>query len=510
MIPSIVQEEESTVSNSRIPETVSRRKLLRFGAAATVFGGLSSLLAACQQATPTPAPPAKTTDKPAAAPTQAPAKPADKPAAQPTQAPAKAQTQPASKGVVQIRTHDWLQDPDNKFYGPFIEKFEKEHPNIKWVREWFPRDDMHTKILTLAATGQVGDVVRINVAVLTPELKNKNVIQSLTPFIKADKTWSEKDHPQFWPGNLANYTIKGEQYGYPVVGHPGCVQYYTNVTMMEKVGAKIPTTDGKWTQEEALAVFTAATKSEGGRTTVYGLLPCLGGEGAVGVLRAFGGDYYNEEGTQALVGKKESIDGIAYLQDLYQKHKVAIPTEAKPNAQQLFPGERVGIVVSTSGLAGFFRQQVGQKFKWLILPPPIGPSGKHETQVSSDGIGMSKITKSPDEAWEVIKAYGSKEHGVDRHLAGLGSPGSRYDVWTDPKFKEAQPELSGLIYNTLVDPQKAPPLRPWNHPANGRYFETDKAINSILEDVWLGKKTPADAAAEAQKAAQAIMDQEPA
>ena len=50
---------------------------------------------------------------------------------------------------------------------------------------------------------------------------------------------------------------------------------------------------------------------------------------------------------------------------------------------------------------------------------------------------MSKATKNPDQAWEVVKLYASQEHGLERYMAGLGSPGSRYDVWTDDEFKKA-------------------------------------------------------------------------
>jgi len=79
----------------------------------------------------------------------------------------------AKAGQITIVTHDWLQDPNDTFYGPFWKKFEDAHPTIHVERQWFPRNDMHTKELTLAATGQIGDTVRINVAVLTPELQAK-------------------------------------------------------------------------------------------------------------------------------------------------------------------------------------------------------------------------------------------------------------------------------------------------------------------------------------------------
>jgi len=486
---------------------------------------LGAVVAACAAPAPTatPAPAAKPAEKPttapaAAAPTNTPAaaaKPAEatKPAAAAATKPAAAEaTKPAaaqaagSKAPVELRIHDWEQDPENVFYGPLFKKFEEEHPNIKIKKEWFPRDDMHTKELALAATGQIGDTVRINVAVLTKELSNKGVIQSLTPFINKDTKWNQNDQKQFWPGNIQNYMYKGDQWGYPVVGHPGAIQHYTNLDMAAKAGKPAPGDTGVWTNDQAVEVFKAMTVSSGGRTTVYGVALGPGGELTVGVLRRFGGDFYNEEGTKALVGTPESIQGIQWLSDLWNKHKVAVPLEAKADPSQLFPASQVGTVIQTSFAAGgLYPKLVGDKFKWDVLPPPTGPSGKRESQVSSDGYAMSKATKNPDEAWEVVKLYAGREHGYNRFKNGLGSPGSRYDIWGSDDFRKDFPKLT-LIWNTLVDPAKNPPLRPWNHPVNGRYFETDTAINNILQDVWLGKKEPAAAAAEAQKAAQDIMD----
>jgi ABC-type glycerol-3-phosphate transport system substrate-binding protein len=107
--------------------------------------------------------------------------------------------------------HSWEEDPKDAFWGPTIQQFEQQHSTIKINRQWFPRNDMHTKKLALASTNQIGDVVRINVAPLVTELQLKGVPQALDPHIKADKNWSDNDQPQFWPGNLATYTIQGQQ-----------------------------------------------------------------------------------------------------------------------------------------------------------------------------------------------------------------------------------------------------------------------------------------------------------
>ncbi len=488
----------------------NRREFLRIVGLGSIG---TAILAACGQGTAPAATsaPAKPTEAPKAAATAAPAKPAEtsKPGAA-----AVATSAPASGQVVELRVHDWQQDPDDKFYGPWLKAWDEKHPNIKIKREWFPRSDMHTKQLALAATGQIGDIVRANVAPMTAELRAKEVIQPLDPFIKADKEWAENDHKQFWPGNIATYTIQGQQWAYPVVGHPGCLHYYYNIDHLTAMKAPMPPVDlekktfdsSKWKMEDMLTLVKAAQKvGSDGRVTTYGIQPCLGGEGTVAVLRAFGGNYYSDDGTKCLINTPESIAGLEWLSDYYNKHKVAIPVETNPNYQQTFPGGLVAVVVLTA-VAGTIKNVVGDKFKWAVVPPPIGPIGKYATQVSSDGICISKITKHPQEAWEYLKYHESKDTGVMRHIAGLGSPGSRYDVWTDQRFRDFQPLLSSIIYDALINPNSAPPLQPWSYPVNGRYNEADTAMTNILQEVWLGKKSPKEAANEAYKTVQAIMD----
>src|SRR5438094_851402 len=95
-----------------------------------------------------------------------------------------------------------------------------------------------------------------------PELRNKGVVQPLTPFIQKDTKWATNDQKQFFPGNIANYTAQGQQWGYPVVGHPGNLQYYINTDMAAKVGAKLPDASTKWhwTFEQAMDVFSKGTQ----------------------------------------------------------------------------------------------------------------------------------------------------------------------------------------------------------------------------------------------------------
>src|SRR5712692_9673791 len=105
---------------------VSRRRLLLTSALGLAGIAAVPLLAACggaaPVATPAPAAPAAAAQPPApAAPTATP----------------QAAAAPAAAGAIELRIHDWLQDPQDTFYGPLWKDFEAKHPGVTIKREWF-------------------------------------------------------------------------------------------------------------------------------------------------------------------------------------------------------------------------------------------------------------------------------------------------------------------------------------------------------------------------------------
>jgi ABC-type glycerol-3-phosphate transport system substrate-binding protein len=507
---------------------LSRRQMLR--GTALVLGSLSgsAILAACGGGAPAakPAEPAKpaapaATAAPAAAakPTEAakPAAPAAAPAA--TSAPAAAAKPAAGTQVVTVRDHDWIQGTPgqpNDFYDTFIANWEKANPTIKVEREWFPRAEMHAKQLALAATGQIGDTVRINVAPVVSELQLKGVVHDLDSLFKDDKEWTEKDQKQFWAGNLKTYTRDGKLWGLPVVGHPGAIHYFVNKTMIEKKGLKMPPADGKWTFEEFIALAKGLTESAGGRTTVYGVIMPFGNitinEGMVGFLRAFKGDLFDADGKKCLLNTPESIAALkAFAQPF--KDGSALPWAADIDAQKpgLFQGQKAGIVIQTAFAAAAWPGQIEKlpdKFEMEVVPPPMGPLGKFATQVSSDGKGVAKAAKNPAQAWTVLsRLFTSREHGIERFRVGQGSPGSRNDVWDSDDFRKIAPKLGNIAKHVVLPP--SPPMDAWHHPANGRFAEHEPILLNEWVNVTLGQMDVEKYAQDVGKQIQDIMDKPP-
>jgi ABC-type glycerol-3-phosphate transport system substrate-binding protein len=471
----------------------------------------AAILAACGGAQ-APAAPAAATAPPAAAaaPTTAPA------AAAPTTA-AAAATQPAASGArVVIRDHDWIQgNPGQQgdWYDGFIAKFEADHPDIQVQREWFPRNEMHAKQLALAATGQIGDTARINLAPLVAEMQIKNVLRDLNSLYEGDQKWVANDMKQFWKGNLATYTRNGKLYGLPVVGHPGLNQYYVNTTMVQKLGLKMPPADGNWNYDDFATLAKGLTKSEGGRTTVYGVLPGIGDTSAneylVSMMRAFGGSLFDADGKKCLLNTAESKAALKIVADLY-KNGVAYPwqPDVDEQRQELFQSQKIGMLITTSFAASAWPDQIAKRpdpFEMDVFPNPLGPTGKHATQVSSDGKGVTMASKNADKAWIVLsQLYTGQRHGIERFANGLGSPGSRNDVWDSDEFRKAAPKLANIAKVMVLPP--APDMEPWYYPANGRFAEVEPILINEFVKVTLGQVDSDQFADDTAKQIQAIMD----
>jgi ABC-type glycerol-3-phosphate transport system substrate-binding protein len=153
-------------------------------------------------------------------------------------------------------------------------------------------------------------------------------------------------------------------------------------------------------------------------------------------------------------------------------------------------------------------EKLPEKFEMEVIPNPIGPSGTHATQVSSDGKGVAKASKNPDKAWFVLsRLFTSQRHGMERFANGLGSPGSRNDVWDSDEFRKVAPKLQNVAKHVVLPP--SPDMDAWHHPANGRFQEHEPILLNEFVKVTLGQLEVEKYAQDVGKQIQEIMDKPP-
>ena len=132
------------------------------------------------------------------------------------------------------------------------------------------------------------------------------------------------------------------------------------------------------------------------------------------------------EGSVAGVAQAAGLLGAAY--DPFTMYEDA-NGPLRLDALNLPPDVTLGRLNARIDLRSSLGDAVGNKFKWDATLYPPGPSGKRGTGLHTNTMHLTKPTKHPREAWEVLKHLTSHEVGVQKVLMESGSPGGRPRRW---------------------------------------------------------------------------------
>ncbi|MCC6627257.1 MAG: extracellular solute-binding protein [Chloroflexi bacterium] len=469
---------------------LSRRHVVRGWGLATA--GL--LLAACggAPASPTAAPKATA---PTPAPTPAPAaKPAEptKPAPAATTAPA---AQPTAAGAaakptgVELRLHvrTGAEEDTLKEVLPAF----TQQTGIGVKLEAFPGGEYYTKLQTLIAGGQYGDVIwTVNYRGTFLWAYNK-LIRPLDDLVKADGFDTAQYVKAAWDGAM----YEGKPYGMPFKIHPGPAALYYNVNALSQAGLKMPDKQmPSW--EELIKLGKALHKESSGRVERFGFYHGMSPNDATGswkkilmYTRSFGGEIYSEDGKKALLNEPAAKEAIRFLHGLIFKEKIAPSLrDSTAAADDLFISERTALYQQESSTKSIPTRIKDKKFEVRNVIMPPGPSGKVGTMTIIDHIVMSANTKTPKESWELIKLLCGKEIGIrlgEGRGGASGTSGGRLDVLTDARL------TSNPLHPIFIDLlQQAQVTR---LAYNFRDEELNTVFHQVTGPIWLGEKEPTDA-----------------
>ncbi len=417
-------------------------------------------------------------------PTEAPKK------AEATAAPKKEEATPAPKEPVTIVFHDRA-GAHCDWHKSRLDLFHQTYPGVKLQIDEIPGDHI-AKQYALAASGTIGDVVWCyNNG--TVEAVRKGVPRPLNDIIEARNF----DTSVYWKEMLACFTVEGKLYGIPNHGHYGTNVYYYNEDLFKAAGVPLPNPD--WTVDDLVNAAKKITKAP----EVWGVRTNgAGGEHVPQYLRTFGGNVMNAEGTKCLLDSEGSKAAIKWLYDLKYTHKVD-PCICADQTRDNFVAGKVGMYNWTPGYVAEFSRIKEWTFKWGCMIAPKGPNGERGTQSSGAAFCVTKASKHPNEAFNVLEFYCSKEDGIEHVWGGAGSPGTRNDVWESERLNEFNP-----IYKIIRTTHPDGPA-PYYFPKNGRVSECITTVDNNLQAIWTGKLGLEEGIAQLQKAVQEILDREP-
>lgn len=466
---------------------VSRRTLLR---TALLLAGSNTLLAACGGAPASPAAP-KQGEATAAAGTAA------KPAATDTAA-SKAAAPAAAKQGGTIKYQQRQSAAEDFIRKKYAQEFE-DKTGVKVVLEDIPDAELFTKIPTLFAARQLGDLVfGWNAAGQLASWAFRGISAPLDDFVKSDNY----DLGQFYDGCITACRFEDKLHALPTVGHPGEVNLFYNKDMFDAAG--VPYLDDSLTFDKLVDAAVKLTKDANGDGKIdqFGYASGRSWFQLMVRLRAFGGDLISEDGKTTLIATDGSKAALQWEYDMNYKHKAApAPTEIEGDVGQMFTnGKTLAIGSNNVANVTLYKRPIADKFKWGVQPWPVGPSGKRGATVHVNTTHLTSQAKAPREAWEFLKLICGHDAGVEKVLMGSGSPGGRPDVWGDKRLIDFEPWYAKG--KEIMKEATAP------HVAyNLRTPEVDTVLIQRTGEIWLNKVTPAVGAATLQKEIQEILDQ---
>jgi multiple sugar transport system substrate-binding protein len=387
--------------------------------------------------------------------------------------------------------------PEEQYAHTYADEFSQKYPNVKVLFEETPTPDYWTKVLAVAASDQLPDLVWA----WSPEGRlaayaYAGVFRPLDDVVKADKY----DLGQFYPGAIEADRWEGKLWALPTVAHPGEVTIYYNQNLLDAAGVKYPDTTSSLDDIVAAARramdLTNASRGDGNR--VWGYSSGRGYFQIIIRLRAFGADLFSADGKQAVLNSPAAKAALQWEYDTIARHRIS-PSPSESQGVGFLDGN-LALVGNNVANVAIWRATIGERFRWAPTLFPAGPGGKRGTSLHTGTMHVSRQTKYVAEGWELMKLLSSREVGVQKVLMKSGTPGARPDVWNDPRLHDFEP-----FYKVGAT------LMPDAHPHPVAYnLKTPDALDALgkgLPDIWSSKISPASGADQLNQTLQAILDQ---
>ena len=260
----------------------------------------------------------------------------------------------------------------------------------EYEAEYVVQQDMITKFLTGATSGQTPDVLvwdRWQTALYAP----RGVLHAITDRMEADGISADA----FYGEAVRELTWEDQLYGLPLTVDARALFY--NKAHLEEAGVEPPTT---W--DELREVAPALTKRDGDTLTQAGF--SLGDVGLFSMyLRQAGGTMLTEDLSKTNFNNEKGLSVLQLWQDLMDAGVYEVGYEAGlGEGTDAFVTGKVSMVLSGPWSIGTY-EKFGQDLDFGVIPPFAGPNGDKGSVMGGFGLVIAEGAKEQDGAWELVK-----------------------------------------------------------------------------------------------------------
>src|SRR5690606_37070373 len=141
----------------------------------------------------------------------------------------------------------------------------------------------------------------------------------------------------------------------------------------------------------------------------------------------------NAEGTQLQYDTPIHAEIAAWYSDLLESRVAPrIADYIEDSAARLFSAGLSATHASAIGSTVSLLTQVDNAFEMDAVLLPVGSEGRQGTCISGNQHMINANTAHPEEAWDLLKLYGSTEAGVMMVVESNKQPNGHKSAWTHP------------------------------------------------------------------------------
>jgi multiple sugar transport system substrate-binding protein len=294
----------------------------------------------------------------------------------------------------------------------------------------------------------------------------------------ADGTDSHSDD-NFYPGPMFHLTFDPDSgsAGETLWGLPRDVStfaLYLNLDLIAEAGAEDPReleAAGEWDWDAFLEV-SEAVSGLGGDIKGYGSNAWWGPYGVW--MNAAGGGFYNADRSACNLDSAESLEGLAFAQELYTDLGYAVPYGE--DAEPPYRAGSVGMFQNGRWATPGIRTV---DFDWDVVGLPDGPAGNPGYWLFWGAYVVNADTEHPEEAWELVQALTTAETQGQVSALGANIPSRVSQEALDAFLTFTPPDNNQAFLDGLSrDPASEGPLWAGSWPEYVTVM--DAAVSSLL------------------------------
>jgi multiple sugar transport system substrate-binding protein len=305
------------------------------------------------------------------------------------------------------------------------------------------------------------------------------------------------DHP-FHPKAAVLGDWDGVTYGMPYVFSTPVLWY--NATAFEAAGVPADVDLSTWDKVKAVAETITAKTGKPAITiagAVKGASWCL-----QGLIRSNGGQVLSDDRATIEFGEPAAVGAIEVLRDLYDDGVLA-NLDLTSQYDAFAKGDSV-IQLQTSALQGTFAG-AAKAGGWELKNTTMPAFGDNDVVPTNSGSALFMFSQDPAKqraAWELM-TFLTSDHAYEKITTGMGYLPLRTSLTEGDGALADWASSNPLIAPNLFQLDS---LEPWQSFPGNSYVQIDDILTTAVEDSVFYGKDPETTMAEAQKRAQALIE----